>query len=82
MNLTLTNLMKNQYLYVNNYSQRQIFYGIYNEIRNATSALYQAQKIALDAYLEKLRKEWFDHQTIRYGREVILTYEGLAQQCH
>ena len=60
----------------------QGIHGIHNEIDFDASYMSTTQKGSLRAYLEQLRKEGFDHQEIRYGREVIFTYEELAQQCH
>ena len=54
-------------------------HGVYREIRNAASPLTQAQKIALNEYLEQLRKDGLDHQQFRYGREVVFTHDELAQ---
>lgn len=60
----------------------QGIHGVYNEIKNPASPLTQAQKDTLNAYLGELARQGLDNQTIRFGREIVLTRDELVRQCH
>jgi hypothetical protein len=59
----------------------QGIHGVYNEIRNASSPLSQQQKSDLGNYLQQLQAEGLDNQTLRFGREVILSHDELMRSC-
>lgn len=56
-------------------------HGVYNEIRNASSPLSQQRKSDLGNYLQQLQAEGLDNQTLRFGREVILSHDELMRSC-
>lgn len=56
-------------------------HGVYTEIRNASSPLSQQQKSDLGIYLQQLQAEGLDNQSLRFGREVILSHDELIRLC-